>query len=583
MINIYVGSVPYAATETDLEELFEPHGPLRAVTIIRDRYDGRSKGYGFVEMENQEDGKRAIEALDGHELMGRPLKVNPARPRGDRKNERQDRKNKKGPTSKNISSKSKTSSDGSFHNPYAFVPSPPREKAIKHGGFAGDFNPLKHDPPLDHASLKPDLWTGHIPIKITTVTPLVLLKDDGRERKPAVHQVYDVHSRIPEPSLRGMLRNAYEVITNSRYSCFRNDEKLKYRMGREKRTYEKSPVELLACSLKPASKLNELSPVDRLFGWTPQEDGNEDGYKSRIRVVCDGNTTDTLDEFDNTLPLAILGEPKPAQGRFYVAEDGQGTPQADGLSKGEAGYSEGKGLRGRKHYWHHKGLEEKNAPDYWKLPAEDRTQKKTNGRFQEYRRPNKYNNQTQQMEKQIDSQNRSIKGWIKPNKEFKASLYVQNLQSKEVGALLWLLTRPKDQYYKLGYGKPLGFGSVRLEVESGPLPLATGAAWKKYYAAFETLPPIELDENQRSICIQAFKASMESAYKEHPSFKNLPFISDFLQILKGPIDDVPIHYPRLDQKPTPEGKNFEWFVQNERGKKRALPDVNDENGLPYRP
>ena len=80
-MNIYVGNVPYAATETDLEEIFEPHGPLASVTIIRDRYDGRSKGYGFVEMENQEDGERAIEALDGQDIMGRPLKVNPARPR----------------------------------------------------------------------------------------------------------------------------------------------------------------------------------------------------------------------------------------------------------------------------------------------------------------------------------------------------------------------------------------------------------------------------------------------------------------------------------------------------------------------
>ena len=48
-MNIYVGNVAYAATETDLEELFEPHGALSSVTIIRDRYDGRSKGYGFVE------------------------------------------------------------------------------------------------------------------------------------------------------------------------------------------------------------------------------------------------------------------------------------------------------------------------------------------------------------------------------------------------------------------------------------------------------------------------------------------------------------------------------------------------------
>ncbi len=89
-MNIYVGNVPYAATEEDLEELFSEYGPVATATIIRDRYDGRSKGFGFVEMENQEDGERAIEALDGQEMMGRPLKVNPARPREQRRDRRHD-------------------------------------------------------------------------------------------------------------------------------------------------------------------------------------------------------------------------------------------------------------------------------------------------------------------------------------------------------------------------------------------------------------------------------------------------------------------------------------------------------------
>jgi RNA recognition motif-containing protein len=87
-MNIYVGNVPYAATETDLEELFGEYGPVATATIIRDRYDGRSKGFGFVEMENQEDGERAIEALDGQDMSGRPLKVNPARPREQRRESR---------------------------------------------------------------------------------------------------------------------------------------------------------------------------------------------------------------------------------------------------------------------------------------------------------------------------------------------------------------------------------------------------------------------------------------------------------------------------------------------------------------
>ena len=89
-MNIYVGNVPYAATEEDMEELFGEYGPVATATIIRDRYDGRSKGFGFVEMENQADGERAIEALDGQEMMGRPLKVNPARPREQRRDRRHD-------------------------------------------------------------------------------------------------------------------------------------------------------------------------------------------------------------------------------------------------------------------------------------------------------------------------------------------------------------------------------------------------------------------------------------------------------------------------------------------------------------
>ena len=73
-MNIYVGNIPYAATETDLEELFGEHGPVATVRIIRDRYDGRSKGFGFVEMENRADGDRAIAALNGYKMTGRLLK-----------------------------------------------------------------------------------------------------------------------------------------------------------------------------------------------------------------------------------------------------------------------------------------------------------------------------------------------------------------------------------------------------------------------------------------------------------------------------------------------------------------------------
>ena len=783
-------------------------------------------------------------------------------------------------------------SDDYFHNPYTFVPSPPRQDAIKSGGFAGEFDPLKCG--LNHASLQKDLWTGHLPIKLTTVTPLVLPKTEGEERSPIEHQTYDMLDHLPESSLRGMLRSAYEVVTNSRYGCFRNDDRLAYRMrpqealklipaiiengngagelvarlcpgtsnptvggpkklkngsdqdramyaamltlygnrqqqsqcmngytpktgdevwseivlcnhrrgylywkasriwpkikhtrpslgtipkgwshkslykdpktekplvqvvegrvlitnenmgnkhderiffnpstthdvtsdlkkawrmriksyreahsesdifqnqpwekigntpgetawsphlyqdgknrdrdrwGRNvhdaidlkpgdmvyarckfdkkgsiegiedlfpvmisRELYDDSPADLLDISLKPAASRCKSSPADRLFGWvllrkSDQNQESEGGYKGRIRVVCeDGTRPEIIQDFGGkTLPLAILGQPKPAQGRFYVAEDAKGTPQNDGINKEQAGYNKDKGLRGRKQYWHHKGLEADKAQNYWNPSAEDRTQQKRNGRYQEYRRPDKGGNP------QTDSQNRSITGWIKPGTVFKVSLYVQNLQPEEVGALLWLLSLPKDRYFKLGYGKPLGFGSVRMEIDeercvSGCLPLGTGEDWKDYYAAFDASPPATLDKDRRNNCIEKFKTGMVAAYNPPPArdetdegredqktspqrltsfadlkhiplktipedreqlaaqrFNDLPFISGFLQVLTGPQKDAPIHYPRRDCKPNPEGKNFEWFVDNEKGAKVVLPAVTDAKGLPYKP
>ena len=749
-----------------------------------------------------------------------------------------------------------------FHNPYTFVPTPPRPSS----GFAGDFNPLEHG--LDHASLKDNLWTGHIPIKLTTVTPVVLLKGDGRKEDST--EPYDVYDRLPESSLRGMFRSAYEVVTNSRFGCFRNDEQLAYRMdtreavklipaiikkdktskklkvclstgtthpqpdgpkkprskkypkatakkcamyaamltwyknrtpktdlqghynkpktgdkvyaeiilcekprylywkasrvwrkedcstkptrgnvpktwknvslckdsngkpvievvegtvlvtnenidrkhderiffcdnpktqqkvdltddhkkvwekliknyrdahpdddifnrkdmngtpkkpwqvfkknpdtleyawsphlyhrkkkkdrwGREthdaldlqdgdmvyarcdiddktgtinavkdlfpvmisRELYENSPKDLLDESLQPANNLDDLSPADRLFGWTPQRQGSDGGYKSRIRVVCENDECPTiLKSFENDpLPLTILGQPKPEQGRFYVAANDKGTPQNKAHDKKDAGYDKkgNKQLRGRKHYWHHKGFEadKENPNPYWD-PFQDQNQ--------EYIRTGRVE----------DTQNRSINGWIEPGNEFEATLYLQNLQCDEVGALLWLLTLNDNldkgddkHYFKLGYGKPLGFGSVKVEIDTvrlknGCLPIGTGEDWKTYYAKFDACPPTKSKAKQDN-CLKIFMDSMLDAYKSlnQQNFKDLPFIKGFLRVLQGPIKDVPIHYPRL---PDPNSKNFEWFMANERGRSRknevglrlALPDVNNENdeGLPYIP
>lgn len=82
-MKIYVGNLSYEATETDLRELFAPHGQVNSTTIIQDRYTGRSRGFGFVEMANRNEAETAIEALNGTEHRGRKLNVNEARSQGD--------------------------------------------------------------------------------------------------------------------------------------------------------------------------------------------------------------------------------------------------------------------------------------------------------------------------------------------------------------------------------------------------------------------------------------------------------------------------------------------------------------------
>lgn len=77
---IYVGGLPYATSETQLQDLFAQHGTVESVKVITDRYTGQSRGFGFVEMASSDEAEAAITALNGTQLEGRTLTVNEARP-----------------------------------------------------------------------------------------------------------------------------------------------------------------------------------------------------------------------------------------------------------------------------------------------------------------------------------------------------------------------------------------------------------------------------------------------------------------------------------------------------------------------
>ncbi len=84
MYKVFVGGLPFATTDDELRDIFAAHGAVASATVVRDRDTGRSKGFGFVEFENDDEGKKAETALNGSEIGGRSISVAEARPKEDK-------------------------------------------------------------------------------------------------------------------------------------------------------------------------------------------------------------------------------------------------------------------------------------------------------------------------------------------------------------------------------------------------------------------------------------------------------------------------------------------------------------------
>ncbi len=84
MANLFVGNLPYTTTSDQLAQMFAPAGTVVSAKVITDKYSGRSRGFGFVEMSSDEENKKAIEMFNGKDFEGRALVVNEARPREER-------------------------------------------------------------------------------------------------------------------------------------------------------------------------------------------------------------------------------------------------------------------------------------------------------------------------------------------------------------------------------------------------------------------------------------------------------------------------------------------------------------------
>ncbi|MGW0587802.1 TIGR03986 family type III CRISPR-associated RAMP protein [Streptosporangium sp. NPDC002607] len=363
------------------------------------------------------------------------------------------------------------------------------------------------------------------------------------------------------------------------------------------------PSELLDESLLPAAHIGELSPADRVFGWVaPRGKGaRPSAYRGRLRigpVICEQDADEAVERFGGDgLPLAILGQPKPQQGRFYLAESRESPdrPIKDGTPK-EKLYQPGQGLRGRKVYWHHAGLDRRQhwSEGQGKL---DPTQVRINGYYREYRRsrtpyddkgsptPDGRRYRTKDTE-QRDTQNRSIKGWVRPGTTFRFVVEVRDLDDHELGALAWLLTLPPGHFHRLGLGRPLGFGSVRLEVEAENTELHSGAEYAAHYRSLSgTLP--DTDGVKRLIRAgETFTRMVEGV-------ESLTKVRDAMLAVSRGNPGLPVHYPRTQPDwsrgevpvpPDPRGRNYEWFTENERpegkriapGRGRSLPTPEED-------
>lgn len=322
--------------------------------------------------------------------------------------------------------------------------------------------------------------------------------------------------------------------------------------------YERKVAQLLPRHLRKCNDYDHLCPACRMFGWVygheeapPLPIDLRTAFASRVHIGL-GRLVEEQRQNRPTMPpttLAILSSPKPTTTRFYL-KPGNNRPR-NGLDDFQAGYdNQDNVLRGRKVYRHqgHSGDHE-----YW--TSKDREYRST----------------------EPTDQNRTVQDALLPGAKFEFTIRFSNLAPVELGALLWTLEMNGAQYHRLGFGKPLGFGSVRLTIAESDIRVVD---FGQRYVSLADGNEQEPTPEQRRQWLADFRTAMSRAYEME--FDKLTHIKDLLALLSDPQPDLPIHYPRTDDRPVEQGKNFEWFMGNNRNRdaRYALEMPGEEKGLP---
>lgn len=317
--------------------------------------------------------------------------------------------------------------------------------------------------------------------------------------------------------------------------------------------------------LHPCQEYDHLCPACRIFGWvwktkSQHEDGEQKeknsanslhrrvAYTGRLRFSHGEWVVGSGGELDK-VSLAILSTPKPTTTRFYLMDKAKGP--RDKQEDDQAGYDGDNIIRGRKVYRHHGTADPK---EYTRVTAAG------------------FDGQ--------DDQNRTVRGARTPGTRFRFTIDFENLADTELGALLWSLQlREGDRqgYHRLGYAKPLGWGSVRVDILKIELDRVD-----QRYGPMDAATPEPATERLNE-WVGRFRTALGAMYGE--AFEKLPNIADLMALVTAP-PDLPVHYPRTTREPSLEGKNFEWFMGNKRAGKDAGPRlslplaVDDMKGLP---
>jgi CRISPR-associated protein (TIGR03986 family) len=324
-----------------------------------------------------------------------------------------------------------------------------------------------------------------------------------------------------------------------------------------RRAYEHRIAELLRDpQLKTCEDSAKLCPACRVFGWVhveksdattaaeptkasnqPRDATLKPAARAGRVFFSHGKLTYDAGHLPST-PLAILSSPKPTTTRFYLEPEDGSDPEKWAATDG---YDDSAVLRGRKFYRHHGAARE---AEYVRVQGK------------------------------CDDQNRTVRDARLPGTSFEFTIRFENLAPLELGALLWAIEMEDHGVHRLGFAKPLGFGSVKVRIKDKGLQTMDPAV---RYRSLEDSgwQPVE---EWGTLYVERFKKAIADRYQK--GFEELPQVEDLRAILSDPPLQLPVHYPRSSEKPSAEGKNFEWFLGNNRRTRYKLRRPAQDAGLP---